>query len=128
VSADLPYEMGEDIPVIWLGSIYTRNERDLFEFNQAKGAELDMSDPRVPKLNGKPIRDPHLDKWVVMVGDDESDQLGLRVDRWRYPRLREAVWRLRPGKDLVLVRGTKPGFMPTRQLTISDMWIIDPEM
>lgn len=128
VSADLPYETGEDIPVIWLGSIYTRNERDLFEFNQAKGAELDMSDPRVPKLNGKPIRDPHLDKWVVMVGDDESDQLGLRVDRWRYPRLREAVWRLRPGKDLVLVRGTKPGFMPTRQLTISDMWIIDPEM
>lgn len=128
VSADLPYETGEDIQVIWLGSIYTRNERDLFEFNQAKGAELDLSDPKRPTLNGKPIKDPHLDKWVVMVGDDESDQLGLRVDRWAYPRLREVVWKLRPGKDLVLVRGVKPGFMPTRQVSISDMWIIDPEM
>jgi hypothetical protein len=24
-----------------------------------------------------------------MVGDDETDQLGLRVDRWRYPRLQD---------------------------------------
>jgi len=128
VATDLPYERGDDIEVIWLGCIYTRNERDLFEFNQAKGAELDMSDPKHPKLNGQPIRDPHLDKWVVMVGDDETDQLGLRVDRWRYPRLRDQVWRLRPGKDLVLVRGVKPGWMPTRQITISEMWVIDPEM
>jgi len=128
VSADLPYETGEDIPVVWLGTIYTRNERDLFEFNQAKGAELDLSDPKRPLLNGEPIKDPHLDKWVVMVGDDETDQLGLRVDRWRYPRLREAVWALRPGHDLVLVRGTKPGWMPTRQINVSELWIIDPEL
>jgi DNA polymerase-3 subunit alpha len=128
VAQDLPYEQGQDIEVIWLGCIYTRNERDLFEFNQAKGAELDMSDPKHPILNGKPIRDPHLDKWVVMVGDDESDQLGLRVDRWRYPRLREKVWAMRPGKDLVLVRGVKPGYMPTRQIAISEMWVIDPEV
>lgn len=125
---DLPYERGEDIEVIWLGSIASRNERDLFEFNQAKGAELDLSDPKRPMLNGKPIKDPHLDKWVVMVGHDESDQIGLRVDRWRYPKLRERVWQIRPGKDLVLIRGVKPGWMPTRQLTIYDMWIIDPEV
>ena len=87
-----------------------------------------MSDPKRPKLDGKLIKDPHLDKWVVMVGDDESDQIGLRVDRWRYPRLREKVWAFRPGNDLVLVRGVKPGFMPTRQINISDMWIIDPEL
>ena len=125
VAQDLPYEKGEDIEVIWLGVIHTRNERDLFEFNQAKGAELDMERMTI---GGKPIKDPHLDKWVVMVGDDETDQVGLRVDRWRYPRLREAVWRIRLGKDLVLVRGVKPGWMPTRQINISELWIIDPEM
>jgi DNA polymerase III subunit alpha len=128
VAEELPMERGDDIEVVWLGTIYTRNERDLFEFNQAKGAELDMSDPKRPKLDGKPIKDPHLDKWVVMVGHDESEQLGLRVDRWKYPRLRDKVWRIRPGKDLVLVRGVKPGWMPTRQITISDLWIIDPEI
>jgi hypothetical protein len=127
VSEDLPYEKGEDIEVVWLGTITSRNERDLFEFNQAKGAELDLSDPKRPMLNGKPIKDPHLDKWVVMVGHDESDQLGIRVDRWKYPRLRDRVWKIRPGKDLVLLRGVKPGWMPTRQITVSEIWIIDPE-
>ena len=87
-----------------------------------------MSDPKHPLLNGKLIKDPHLDKWVVMVGHDESDQIGLRIDRWRYPRLREKIWLVRPGKDLILVRGVKPGWMPTRQITINEFWIIDPEM
>lgn len=125
VAQDLPYERGEDIEVVWLGCIYTRNERDLFEFNQAKGAELDLEKMTI---NGQPIRDPHLDKWVVMVGDDETDQIGLRVDRWRYPRLRDKVWAMRPGVDLVLVRGVKPGWMPTRQINVSELWIIDPEV
>lgn len=125
VAEDLPYERGEDIEVVWLGTIASRNERDLFEFNQAKGAELDMEKMTI---DGKAIRDPHLDKWVVMVGHDESDQIGLRVDRWKYPRLRDKIWRIRPGQDLVLLRGVKPGWMPTRQLTISDIWIIDPEV
>jgi hypothetical protein len=64
----------------------------------------------------------------VLVGDDETDQMGLRVDRWKYPRLRDKIWRLRPGTDLVLVRGVKPGWMPTRQISISEIWIIDPEV
>lgn len=125
VAEDLPYERGEDIEVVWLGTIASRNERDLFEFNQAKGAELDLEKMTI---DGKPIKDPHLDKWVVMVGHDESDQIGMRVDRWKYPRLREKVWAIRPGEDLVLIRGVKPGWMPTRQLSISEIWIIDPEV
>lgn len=125
VAADLPYSRGQDIGLVWLGVVHTRNERDLFEFNQAKGAELDME---AMTIDGKPIKDPHLDKWCVMVGDDESDQIGLRADRWRYPSLRDLIWKIRPGKDLVLVQGVKPGWMPTRQITISKMWIIDPEI
>jgi DNA polymerase-3 subunit alpha len=125
VASDLPYERGQDMQITWLGCVYTRNERDLFEFNQAKGAELDMEEMT---LNGKPIKDPHLDKWVVMVGDDESDQIGLRVDRWHYPKLRDKVWKMRPGKDLILVSGYKPGFLPTRQIWINNFEIIDPEI
>ena len=77
-------------------------------------------------LNGKKIQDPHLDKWLVMVGDDETDQIGLRIDRWRYPKFRSAIWKMHPGKDLILVRGVKPGWMPTRQITIHQMWVIEP--
>ena len=35
---------------------------------------------------------------------------------------------MRPGRDLILVRGVKPGYMPTRQVSISEMWVIDPEL
>jgi DNA polymerase-3 subunit alpha len=128
VATDIPYEVGEDIEVIWLGTVETRNERDLFEFNQAKGADVVQDENGKWWIGGKPVKDPHLDKWVVMVGDDETDQLGLRVDRWNYPRLRDKVWKIRPGKDLILVRGVKPGWMPTRQVTIHELWIIDPEI
>jgi len=124
VASDLPYQRGEDIEVVWLGTVYTRNVRDLFEYNQAKGAELDLENMT---LDGKPIKDPHLREWCVMVGDDETDQMGLQVDRWKYPRFRDLVWRIRPGRDLILVRGVKPGWMPTRQIRIHDMWLIDPE-
>jgi len=125
VAADLPYSTGKDIEIVWLGAVYTRNVRDLFEFNQAKGAVLDME---AMTIDGKPIKDPHLNEWCVMVGDDESDQIGLRCDRWKYPKWRDLIWRIRPGKDLVLVRGVKPGWMPTRQITIHEMWVIDPEL
>jgi DNA polymerase-3 subunit alpha len=119
VAMDLPYERGQDIEVVWLGTIYTRNVRDLFEFNRAKkGVELKPEE----------VRDPHLREWCVMVGDDESEQIGLRCDRYKYPKWKDLIWRMRPGKDLVLVRGVKPGWMPTRQITIAEMWLIDPEM
>jgi competence ComEA-like helix-hairpin-helix protein len=123
-ASNIPYVRGDDINVVWLGTIHTRNVRDLFEYNQAKGAELDIE---AMTLNGKPIKDPHLREWCVMVGDDETDQMGLNVDRWKYPRFRDLVWRIRPGRDLVLVEGKKPGWMPTRQIQISNMWLIDPD-
>jgi hypothetical protein len=125
VATDLPYSTGDDIEVTWLGTVHSRNVRDLFEFNQAKGAEVDYEKKT---LNGKPIKDPHLREWCVMVGDDETDQIGLRCDRWNYPRWRDLIWKIRLDEDLVLVRGSKPGWMPTRQITISDMWVIDPEL
>lgn len=117
VAADLPYTRGKDIEVVWLGTIQTRNVRDMFEFNRAKtGIELKPEE----------VKDPHLNEWCVMVGDDESDQMGLRVDRYKYPLFRDRIWKMTPGKDLVLVKGVKPGWMPTRQITVWDMWVIEP--
>ena len=132
MSSDLPYERGEDIEVVWLGAVHTRNLRDLFEFNQAKGKRLDLSDPNRPLIekDGQmvPIRDPKLNEWMVMVGDDESDQVGLLCDRWKYPKFRDQLWDMQLGRDLLLVRGVKPHWMPTRQISISEMWVIDPEI
>jgi DNA polymerase III subunit alpha len=118
-AADLPYTRGPDIPVVWLGVVYKRNVRDIFEFNQAKKGVA---------LNPDEVKDPHLREFCIMVGDDEQEQMGLRADRWRYPRMRNAIWSIRPGKDLVLVRGIKPGWRPIRHIDIHQMWVIDPEV
>lgn len=117
VAADLPYTRGRDIEVVWLGTIHTRNVRDIFEWNRAKTGE---------ELKPEDVKDPHLNEWIVMVGDDESDQMGVRVTRWNYPIFRERLWKMTPGKDLLLVRGVKPGWMPIRQLTVWDCWVIEP--
>jgi hypothetical protein len=69
-----PYERGEDIEVVWLGTIYTRNERDLFEFNQAKGAELDMSDPKASAAERQAHQGPAPRQVGRHGGHDESSR------------------------------------------------------
>jgi len=124
-SLDIPYAKGQDIPVVWLGLVHNRNVRDIFEYNRAKGEEIDLE---AMTINGKPIVDPHLNEWMVMVGDDEHDQMGLRVDRYKYPKFRATLWDMRLGKDLLLVKGYKPGFLSTRQIWVNDLWVVDPEI
>jgi DNA polymerase III subunit alpha len=131
-SQDIPYSQGRDIEVAWLGMVHTRNVRDLFEYNRAKGEEIIKDEEGVywiPDRKGgrKRLERPDLNEWMVMVGDDEHDQMGLRVDRYKYPKFRSRLWNMRLGKDLILVRGYKPGFLSTRQIWVTDMWIIDPE-
>jgi len=116
-SASLPYFRSEDIPLVWLGVVNTRNVRDLFEINLARTG--------VP-LDPEKVRDPHLREWLVMVCDDEDDQLIVRCDRWHYPKMKQWLWELELGHDLLLVKGVKPGWA-TRQINISQMWVIDPD-
>jgi DNA polymerase-3 subunit alpha len=116
-SADLPWNRTKkDVPVVWLGTISTRNVRDLYEFNQAKGIELDMAK----------VRNPELNEWVICVGDDDTDQVGIRIDRFIYPRFRSAIFNFRLGRDLALIEGVKPSWMPTRYITVRKMWVLEP--
>jgi len=124
-SLDIPYARGKDIPVVWLGLVHNRNVRDIFEYNRAKGEEIDLE---AMTIGGKPIERPDLNEWMVMVGDDEHDQMGLRVDRYKYPKFRAALWGMRLGAELLLVKGYKPGFLSTRQIWVNDLWVIDPEI
>jgi len=113
-ASDLPYFRSDDIAVTWIGTVQSRNVRDLFEVNRARtGVELKPEE----------VRDPDLREWMVMVCDDETDQLIIRCDRWRYPRFKAALWKIDLGKDLLLVKGVKPGWA-TRQISIHDCWVL----
>ena len=112
----MPYGRGVDTQVVWIGIIVHRNLRDLFEVNFSRtGVPLDPTK----------VKDPDKREWVLMHGTDGDDILTITVDRWRYPRFREAVWNIRLGKDLVLIRGVKRGSLPHKQVYVSDMWVFE---
>lgn len=114
---DLPYDKGPNIEVVWLGTILERNIRDIFEQNRAKkGVELRPDE----------VKDPHLNEWAMLTCEDETDQLLLRIDRWKYPQMKKALFDFQRGKDLLLVQGIRPGYVTSRQINIKRMWVIDP--
>ena len=115
---EIPYEKGQDEIVVWLGTIIHRNLRDLFEINRAKtGTELDESE----------VKDPHLHEFVIMAGYDGGELVSIRINRWKYPHYKGAIWNLKLGEDLVLVQGSKPGWRHAREIQVDRMWVIDPE-
>ena len=103
---------------VWLGTILNRNIRDLFETNRAKTGE---------ELKPEEVRDPHLNEWFIGQGEDETGRLGLRIDRWRYPKLKSQLFSVALGQDLVLVEGRLAVSAWARQIHIRRMVVIDPE-
>jgi DNA polymerase-3 subunit alpha len=108
---------GKALQVYWLGTFVQRNIRDIFEQNRARGQVLDRAS----------VKDPHLAEWAMLTGEDESDQLLLKIDRWMYPKMKQAIFNFRMGKDLILIRGIKPARSGVRSLNIKKLWVIDPD-
>lgn len=114
-AAQVPYERGRDIDVVWVGLLYARNLRDIFESNRARTGE---------ELKEDEVKDPHLREFMLCYGYDGEELLNLRFDRWRYPRFRGMLWKMKLAEDIVLVRGTKKGYRTAREITVSHMWVL----
>ena len=118
-AAEVPYERTDrDVEVVWLGIIRERNLKDLFELHHSRTGE---------HLDPAKTRDPHLNEWVVMTGEDDTDIVVVTVDRWRYKKFKERAWGLALNKDLVLVRGLKKKVQSRRAIYVTDLWVLDPE-
>lgn len=114
----VPYERGQDVECVWLGRVTGRNLRDLFEAHYSRtGEELDPED----------VKDPELREWVVLYVEDNEEAMTVTIDRWKYPNFKHAVWGMDPDTHLLLVRGTKKGFMNKRSLYAREIWILNPE-
>lgn len=117
---EVPYERAEDDQeVVWIGVAVHKNLRDIFEVNRARtGEELDPNE----------VRDPHLNEWMLLAGYDGTDLLSLRIDRWKYPKMKKRLWKIRMNQDVLLVRGVKKGWRTAREIKVVDMWVLDPEI
>lgn len=116
-TVEVPAERGKDTEVTWLGTIHARNVRDLFEVNSSKGEAIKPEE----------VRDPHLREWVIMYAEDHTDQMSIKVNRWRYPSFKKMVFGIELDHDLVLVRGIKKGFQNRRTIEVTNMWVISPD-
>ena len=117
-SLEVPYSRGRDLEVVWLGIIKHLNLRNLFESNFARTGEA---------LNPDEVKDPQLDEWVIGIGTDDEELLSITWDRWKYPRMKKGIWRIKKKHDLVLIRGIKRGFQSRRAIYVKDFWVIDPD-
>jgi len=113
---EVPYSKGLDTEVVWIGQVVHRNLRDLFELHFSRTGEV---------LDPNSVREPSLNEWVVMVGQDETDYVNLTIDRWKYPRFRNAAWSIKLEEDLVLVRGVKKGNQARRAIYVHELWVLE---
>ena len=115
-SEDVPYEAVEWQGVV-LGRLKGRNLKDMFEDHRSRTGE---------ELDPKSIKRPELKDKVTLYLDDEFGALTASVDRYKYPKFQSDIWEAREGKDFVLAIVKKIPFSG-RNLSIQQMWVIDPE-
>ena len=132
-SEDLPFDLGvqfydsegnamwgqddSKFPVIWLGRVHGRNLRDIFEeYRSREGVDLDPTT----------IRDPDKKHSMVLYAYDETDEINVRISRWKFDRFKELLMKMRLDHDLVLVDGYKNRSFG-RKIEVNNLWVIDPE-
>lgn len=111
---------GVDFKCIWLGIPRTRNPQDVVEDERARSGE----DFEVIR---KRMKRPDLVKKMSIECIDDSDRtVFLRVSRFRFPKFEKALWAMKLGSDMVLVRGVKRGGFGT-SVHVEDMWVIEDD-
>jgi hypothetical protein len=85
---------GKKLDVYWLGTVVAKNIRNIFEQNTARGQSSEWMSKHGARLD--------LDEWAMLTAEDETDQLLLKVDRFK---ARSGV----------------------RTLHVKKFWIINPE-
>lgn len=117
---EVPYERAEDdMEVIWVGVAVHKNLRDIFEVNRARTGE---------ELDPDTVKDPHLNEWMLIAGYDGTDLLSIRITRWKYPKLKNLLWKIKMNEDVLVVRGIKRGWRTAREIQLTDIWVLDPEV
>jgi hypothetical protein len=103
--------------VCWLGTFVERNIRDIFEQNRARTGE---------ELKREDVKDPELNEWAQLTGEDDHDQLLIKIDRWHWPAFKQAIFNFKMGTDLLLIEGVRPRYASSRQIKVKNLYVIEP--
>jgi DNA polymerase-3 subunit alpha len=114
-SNDLPYGAAQQaVQVTWVGIPTQRNLRDLYEYHRSRtGEELDPNS----------VKDNHLTESMVIYAEDEFDFVNLTINRWKYPHFKAAVWGMKLGEDVLVVKGKKLASFG-RTVHVESLWVL----
>jgi DNA polymerase-3 subunit alpha len=131
-SEDLPYDMGVSftdakgnptwgregaLPVTWIGRVRGRNLRDLFEEHRSReGSDLDPTT----------IKEPNKKLSMVLYAYDDTDEINVRVSRWKYEGMKDLLMQMKLDHDIIVVDGYKTKSFG-RKIEADRMWLIDPD-
>ena len=117
-SEQIPFsEEAANTPVVWVGVVKYRNQRNLFEAHFSRtGEELDPAT----------VKNPELAEWVTAMGADDTDVTTLVWNRWKYQSFKDQIFNIKLDHDLIVVEGVKYGFQARRAIYINRMWVFDP--
>lgn len=113
---NIPYDAKKSRHVI-LGTVRARNLQDLYENHRSRTGE---------ELDPKTVKDPNLKDSMTLYMEDESGLMTVKVNRWAYPRLKDAIWSIALGHDFVLMEVEKKPFYG-KTVHCNRMWVIDPD-
>lgn len=106
--------------VVWLGLVKKKNYQDYVENQRTRTGD------EVADILAR-TKDPHLLTSCVMQGYDDGDEdVYLRVNRWKFPQLKDLIEDLDPDKDIVLVVADKRDDFGL-SLHIKQMIVITPD-
>jgi len=130
-SEDIPFDLGVNFhdggqttwgsddryQVIWLGRVKGRNLRDMFEEHRSReGVDLDPSTVKYPDKKHS----------MVLFAYDDTDEINLRVNRWKFASMKDNLMKIALDHDLVLVDGWKNRSFG-RKIEVERLWRIDPD-
>ena len=113
---NIPYESKRSNHVV-MGIVKNRNLQDLYENHRSRTGE---------ELLRKDVKDPDLKDSMTLYMEDESGLMTVKVSRWDYPKMKEALWGLKLGHDFLLMRVQKKPYYG-KTVHCKSLWVIDPD-
>ncbi|QPX62611.1 DnaE-like DNA polymerase III [Arthrobacter phage Wollypog] len=116
VAEDIPYDPVKTRHVV-CGTVKARNLQDLFENHRSRtGEEMDPNS----------IDRPDLKDYMTLHAEDESGPLTIRIDRYKYPKIKQQIWDLRLNHDFIVVEAVKTP-MYGKAVKVVNIWVINPD-
>jgi DNA polymerase-3 subunit alpha len=109
-----------NLSVTWIGIIQAKEYKDLVEDERARSGDS------VEEILNR-VKDPDLRKSCTLKCYDDGDEdVYIRINRWRFPRFKEAIEEIELDRDIIIALGYKKGGFGV-SLQLEELIVINPD-